>query len=103
MGKIEKKFDIQVTHPDHGHLQKTIGGRSIDIIIDKKEALVGIFETDNEDNSPINWTRNKWFIVANRDSLRHDFYHSFLEKIVDQNSELTKDEIRIYQIIKQDN
>ncbi len=103
MGKIEKKFDIQVTHPDHKNLQKIIGGRSIEIIIDKKEALVGIFEADNEDNSPINWTRNRWFIVANRDSLRHDFYHSFLEKILDQNSELTKDEKRIYQIIKQDN
>jgi len=103
MGKIEKKFDVQVTHPDHKHLRETIGGRSIEIITDKQEALVGIFETDNEENSPINWTRNKWFIVANRDSLRHDFYHSFLEKILDQNLELTKDEKRIYQIIKQDN
>ena len=103
MGEVEKKFDIQVTHPDHKHLQKTIGGRSIEIITDKKEALVGVFETDNEDNSPINWTRNQWFVVANRDSLRHDFYHSFLEKILDQDKELTKDEKRIYQIIKQDN
>jgi len=64
---------------------------------------VGIFETDNEDNSPINWTRNRWFITANRDSLRHDFYHAFLEKTVDQNSDLTKNEKRIYQIIKEDN
>ena len=103
MGKIETEFDIQVTHPDYENLQNTIGGRSIDIITDKKEALVGIFETDNEDNSPINWTRNRWFITANRDSLRHDFYHSFLEKTVDQNSDLTKNEKRIYQIIKEDN
>ena len=103
MGEIEKKFDIQVTHPDHKQLQKTIGGCSIEIITDKKETLVGVFETDNEDNSSINWTRNQWFVVANRDSLRHDFYHSFLEKLLDQNKELTKDEKRIYQIIKQDN
>ena len=103
MGKIETKFDIQVTHPDNENLQNTIGGRSIDIITDKREALVGIFETDNEDSSPINWTRNRWFVTANRDSLRHDFYHSFLEKTVDQNSELTKNEKRIYQIIKEDN
>jgi len=103
MGDIEKKFDIQITHPDHEHLQQTIGGCSIEIIIDKKEALVGIFETDNEDTSPINWTRNQWFIVANRDSLRHDFYHCFLEKILDQNLELTQNEKRIYKIIKQDN
>ncbi len=103
MGKIPKKFDIQVMHPDHEHLQQIIGGRSLEVIIDKKEALVGIFETGNEDNSPINWTRNQWFIVANRDSLRHDFYHCFLEKILDRHQELTKDEKRIYKIIKEDN
>lgn len=103
MGKIPKKFDIQVMHPDHEHLQQIIGGRSIEVIIDKKEALVGIFETDNENSSPINWTRNQWFIVANRDSLRHDFYHCFLEKILDRHQELTKDEKRIYKIIKEDN
>jgi sugar-specific transcriptional regulator TrmB len=103
MGKIEKKFDVQVSHPDHEHLLKTIGGRSLEVITDKKEALVGIFEINNEDYSPINWTRNRWFIIANRDSLRHDFYHSFLEKILDQNKELTINEKRIYQIIKEDN
>lgn len=103
MGKIPKKFDVQVMHPDHEHLQQIIGGRSIEVITDRKEALVGIFETDNEDSSSINWTRNQWFIVANRDSLRHDFYHCFLEKILDRHQELTKDEKRIYKIIKEDN
>lgn len=103
MGDIQKMFDVQVMHPSRDHLKQTIGGCSIEVITDKKEALVGIFETDNEDNSPINWTRNQWFIVANRDSLRHDFYHSFLDKILDQNKKLTKDEKRIYQIIKEDN
>jgi len=103
MGKIPKKFDIQVIHPDHEHLQETIGGRSIEVISDKKEALVGIFETGNEDTSPINWTRNQWFIVANRDSLRHDFYHTFLEKMLDRQQELTTEEKRIYTIIKEDN
>lgn len=103
MGEIEKKFDVQVMHPDHEHLQQTIGGRSIEVIVDKSEALVGVFETGHEDTSPINWTRNQWFIVANRDSLRHDFYHSFLEKILDRNQELTDDEKRIYKIIKEDN
>lgn len=103
MGKIPKKFDIQVMHPDHDHLQEIIGGRSIEVIVDKNEALVGIFETENENISPVNWTRNQWFIVANRDSLRHDFYHYFLEKMLDQHQELTKDEKRIYKIIKEDN
>lgn len=102
MGAIDKKFDIQVTHPDHETLKETIGGRSIDLIVDKKEALVGIFETGKDNFSPINWTRNQWFITANRDSLRHDFYHCFLVKIVDKNQTLSADEQRIYQIIKQD-
>ncbi len=102
MGKIEKKFDIQVLHPNHKCLKQTIGGRSIDLIVDKKEALVGIFETGHEETSSINWTRNKWFIVANRDSLRHDFYHCFLEKILDQNLKLTQKEHHIYKIIKED-
>ena len=102
MGEISKKFDVQVTHPDHEHLQQTIGGRSIEVIADKQQALVGVFEMGNEDQSPINWTRNQWFIIANRDSLRHDFYHCFLEKLLDRHQELTSDEQRIYQIIKQD-
>lgn len=103
MGKIEKKFDVQVMHPNHELLQKTIGGRSLEVIVDKQEALVGIFETGNEESSPINWTRSKWFILANRDSLRHDFYHSFLEKILDRHQDLTDDERRIYKIVKEDN
>ncbi len=102
MGNIQKKFDVQVIHPDHTRLKETIGGRSIEVITDKAQALVGIFETGNEDRSPINWTRNQWFILANRDSLRHDFYHCFLEKMLDQNQTLTPDEQRIYHIIKQD-
>jgi len=103
MGIIPEKFDVQVTHPDHENLIKTIGGRSFDIITDKKEALVGIFETNNEDQAPINWTRNQWFIIANRDSLRHDFYHCFLEKTLDRGLELTEKEKQIYNIIKTDN
>ncbi len=103
MGKIPDLFEIQVTHPHHETLIKTIGGRSFDIITDKREALVGIFEGGNEDQSPINWTRNPWFVIANRDSLRHDFYHCFLEKTLDQQQTLTHKEKIIYQTIKADN
>ncbi len=102
MGEVPKLFDIQVVHPDQEHLVKTIGGRSFDIIVDKKEALVGIFEKNKEDSSPINWTRNKWFITANRDSLRHDFFHFFLQKTYDNKESLSSDEIKIYEFIKKD-
>ncbi len=103
MGKIDREFDIQVTHPGVKTLADTIGGQSFDVITDNKEALVGIFEVENEDESPINWTRNQWFVVANRDSLKHDFYHCFLEKILDQGLELTKKEKEIYRLIKEEN
>ncbi len=103
MGDIPHRFAVQVTHPDHENLIATIGGRSFDIITDKSEALVGIFEVGNEDTSPINWTRNQWFVVANRDSLRHDFYHCFLEKTLDRCQGLTNEEKQLYQLIKKDN
>lgn len=103
MGDIPIKFEVQVIHPDHEHLKEIIGGRSFDLITDRKEALVGIFEVKNEDRSPINWTRNKWFITANRDSLRHDFYHCFLEKTLEKKQDLTPRELTIYDIIKKDN
>jgi len=103
MGDIPHRFAVQVTHPDHENLIQTIGGRSFDIITDRNEALVGIFEVGNEDASPINWTRNQWFVVANRDSLRHDFYHCFLEKTLDRHQGLTDEEKQLYQLIKKDN
>ena len=102
MGDVPPRFDVQVTHPGKEDLIAKIGGRSFDIITDKKEALVGIFEAGNEDDSPINWTRNQWFIIANRDSLRHDFYHCFLEKTLDRDQPLDDREKKIYQLIKQD-
>lgn len=103
MGKMSPAFNIQVTHPNAQNIVDTIGGRSFDIITDKSEALVGIFEKNREDASPINWTRNRWFVIANRDSLRHDFYHCFLDKMIEQGAMLNEKERRIYEIIKADN
>jgi sugar-specific transcriptional regulator TrmB len=103
MGAMPQSFEIQVTHPDADHLLETIGGRSFDVIADKSEALVGIFEEGRQDVSPINWTRNRWFVIANRDSLRHDFYHYFLNKIIEQDARLSEREHRIYEFIKADN
>ena len=102
MGPMEKKFDIQVRHPDCEHLPQTIGGRSIDVISDRDQALAGIFQTGNEEHSPINWSRNHWFVIANRDSLRHDFYHCFLEKTLDRKERLSPEETHIYEVIKND-
>jgi sugar-specific transcriptional regulator TrmB len=103
MGKIPLTFEVQVIHPNPETLIDKLGGYSLDIIADKSEALVGIFEAGNEDHSPINWTRNHWFVVANRDSLRHDFYHYFLHKMYEQKQELTERDKNIYEVIKSDN
>jgi len=103
MEEVPLTFDIQVIHPESEKLIYTLGGRSLDIIADKAEALAGIFEKGYEDQSPISWTRNQWFVIANRDSLRHDFYHYFLDKTYDRQQELTEKEQRIYKLIKSDN
>ncbi|QTA78872.1 putative sugar-specific transcriptional regulator [Desulfonema limicola] len=103
MGQIPLICEIQVVHPECENIMTKIGGESIDIIADKSEALVGIFETNRKNTSPIIWTHNKSFIIGNRDSLRHDFYHYFLNKVYDRKQELTKKEQKIYEFIKNDN
>lgn len=100
MSQMPLTFDIQVIHPHVETLADIIGGRSFDIVADKSEALVGIFETGKEDQSPINWTRSRWFVVANRDSLRHDFYHYFVHKMCDLGEELSARDREIYALIK---
>ena len=102
MGEVPLAYDYQVVHPNTETLVDKIGGESIDIIADKSEALVGIFETDRIDTSPIIWTRNRWFVTANRDSLRHDFYHYFLSQLYDRKLNLTEREKAIYEFIKKD-
>ena len=102
MGEMPDTFDIQVVHPGCGDLTGAMGGRSVDIIADRKEALVGILASGEEETSPVNWTRNHWFITANRDSLRHDFYHYFLQKTYDEGLPLTPREQEIYRFIKSD-
>jgi len=102
MGPMEQHYDIQIFHPDVENVKDKIGGESIDIIADKKEALAGIFETDNVHHSPFIWTRNHWFVVANRDSLRHDFYHYFLDKLYEKGESLSIRDKQIYAFIKAD-
>jgi len=102
MGPMGQRYDIQVFHPNVYNIKEKIGGESIDIIADKKEALAGILETDNVDHSPFIWTRNHWFVIANRDSLRHDFYHYFLYKLYEKGEPLSRRDEQIYAFIKAD-
>ena len=102
MGTMASVYDIQVYHPDVEHLKNRLGGESIDIIADKSEAIAGIFETDNVNRSPFIWTRNHWFVIANRDSLRHDFYHYFLDKLYERGESFSARDKQIYAFIKAD-
>jgi len=102
MGSMELHYDIQIFHPDFENLKDKLGGESIDIIADKAEALSGIFETDNIHHSPFIWTRNHWFVIANRDSLRHDFYHYFLDKLYEKEKSFSTRDEQIYAFIKND-
>ena len=102
MGPMELHYDIQIFHPDSDQLKEKLGGESIDMIADQEEALSGIFETDNVHQSPFIWTRNHWFVIANRDSLRHDFYHYFLHKLYEKGESLSTRDRQIYALIKAD-
>ena len=102
MGSMALHYDIQIFHPGLGRLEDKLGGESVDIIADKKEALAGIFETDNVHQSPFIWTRNHLFVIADRDSLRHDFYHYFLDKLYEKGEPLSTRDEQIYAFIKAD-
>ncbi|MBI5581827.1 MAG: TrmB family transcriptional regulator [Deltaproteobacteria bacterium] len=102
LGSTESNFRVRVIHPEHEKLEDRIGGRSIDLVVDLDEAITGILEGNFEEEYKINWTRNRQFITASRDSLRHDFYHCFFYKIHEQNKPLNKEEKGIYEIIKRE-
>ena len=55
-----------------------------------------------KDEVTVNWTQNQWFIIASRDSMRHDFYHYLLYKTHEEKKRLTKKEREIYELIKND-
>lgn len=103
LGRPTSEFPIQVIHPEIEELIEIILGRPINIIVDGREALVGRFETGDEDNSPINWTQNHWLVVSSRDSIRHDFFHYFFHKVYELGQQLSENDKRIYESIKRDN
>jgi len=95
-------FDLQVIHPEYENIENILGGRTFDMVIDRKECLGGQFTRGREDEDSVYWAKNRWFVIAMRDSLRHDYYHYFLDKIYIQNQKLSKRDKRIYEIIAKD-
>ena len=102
MEPFPKTFRIQVTHPQHEIVERNLGGRSFDLVVDKQEFIGGLFTVENIEASRINWGRNRWFVTAGRDSLRHDFFHYFLYKTHTLHQPLDEDEKQLYDIIQND-
>ncbi|MBW1676944.1 MAG: TrmB family transcriptional regulator [Deltaproteobacteria bacterium] len=102
MGPPLNRFKLQVVHPKMEKMHISHGGRVFDIVRDKIEILVGMFEQGRENDSAINWAKNHWFVMAIREGIRHDFFHYFIHKILDQGEKLTDHERKIYDIIKDD-
>jgi len=102
MRPSSEKFTHQVIHPEHETIEAKLGGRSFDLVVDNSEILGGLFVSGQENQSAINWGKNRWFVVTGRDSIRHDFFHYFLHKIYASNEKLTPDEKSLYELIRRD-
>lgn len=102
MEPFPRTFNIQVTHPQYEIVGRNLGGRSFDLVVDKKEFIGGLFPEGNLEECRINWGRNRWFVIAGRDSLRHDFFHYFLYKAHTLDQPLDEEEKRLYEIIQND-
>jgi sugar-specific transcriptional regulator TrmB len=102
MAPFPETFAIQVVHPQHEIVEASLGGRSFDLVVDQREFMGGLFPPADSDACRINWGRNRWFVIAGRDSLRHDFFHYFLYKTQTLNQPLNDAERNLYDIIQSD-
>lgn len=102
MQPVPLEFARQIIHPGHETIQATLGGRSLDLVVDRREVLGGLLEEGNEDLSPINWGKNNWLVTSTRDSLRHDFFHYFLHQTFELQRSLSQEEAALYTYIMQD-
>ncbi|WP_319409164.1 helix-turn-helix domain-containing protein [uncultured Desulfosarcina sp.] len=102
MEPFPRTFVIQVIHPQHEVVERNLGGRSFDLVVDKEEFIGGMFTAENIEECRINWGRNRWFVTAGRDSLRHDFFHYFLYKTHNLGQPLDEKEKKVYEIIQND-
>ena len=101
-GPVPVTFDCQVVHPEIETLTRLMDGRSINIVVDYREAIAGVLETGPEKLSRVAWAKNHSLAFATREALRHDFYHVFLYKLHELGEPLSEHEKKLYQVIKTD-
>ena len=102
MGATSLDFEFQVVHHNAENIETNNKGRIFDVVMDKKEVLVGMFLSAAEDESSINWAKNNWFVQSVRETVRHDFYHCLMHKVFTRGEELSEKEMRIYQHLEND-
>ncbi len=95
-------FPCQIIHPGHETIEDILGGRSLDLVVDRQEVLGGLLEEGAEDLSPINWGKNSWLVTSTRDSLRHDYFHYFLYQTYELQRSLSTEEAALYDSIMRD-
>lgn len=102
LGVMPMRFEYQVEHHLSDKIHDSFGGRAFDIVVDKEEILVGVLDKQRKNRSPINWTKNRSFVISARENLRHDYFHIFLYKIHEKGQLLSEREKKIYDLIKDD-
>ena len=102
MGEPINKFDRQVIHHNSDSIRMNNKGRVFDLVRDKSEVLVGVFRTEDVDDSPINWAQSNWFVHSVRESVRHDFFHCLMHKIFTRGEKLSPEEIEMYHHLEND-
>lgn len=102
LGEPVAAFDHQVDHRDADRVREAIGGRCLDLVTDRDEALSGIFRSGEEDDSPINWSRNRTMVLNTRERMRHEFFSAYLHKTLDRGEPLNEAELATYKMINED-
>ncbi len=101
MKPTDLKFEWQVIHPPPEHEDEHNKDRFFDLVVDRNEVLCGMFGHDDEESAVINWGTNQWFVISVRDSLRHDFFHYFLHKTMND-TPLTDEDKALYDRVSKD-
>jgi hypothetical protein len=73
-------------------------GTLVNIVLGKKEVLVGMIALQNGFDSSVIWAKNHFLAVANRDYLHHYFFY----KINEENKISPKNDKKLYVLIKND-
>lgn len=102
MGQPPGCFQVEAAHPEPETLEHASGGRLFDIIVDRREALSGMIDAGDPENSAVKWTRSRWFIIAAREAVRNEFYHALLFRLWNRDGGPEPGEVQLFELIRRD-